>query len=72
MCWCIVIDAPTLPERVCDDPDDDKFLAAALASGARLAKLPDNPRSKLEDRLNNRRPRMRALALVLSVNTSRQ
>jgi putative PIN family toxin of toxin-antitoxin system len=27
----IVIDAPTLQERVCDDPDDDKFLAAALA-----------------------------------------
>jgi uncharacterized protein len=25
--------AATLPERVCDDPDDDKFLACALASG---------------------------------------
>lgn len=25
---------PPLPEPVCDDPDDDKFLACALASGA--------------------------------------
>ena len=32
----IVIDAPALPERVSDDPDDDKFLAAALVSGAKL------------------------------------
>ena len=23
--------APALPEHVCDDPDDDKFLACALA-----------------------------------------
>ncbi len=27
---------PPLPERVCDDPDDDKFLACALASRCRL------------------------------------
>jgi putative PIN family toxin of toxin-antitoxin system len=26
--------APPLPEGVCEDPDDDKFLACALASGA--------------------------------------
>jgi putative PIN family toxin of toxin-antitoxin system len=25
-----------LPDRVCDDPDDDKFFACALASGSRL------------------------------------
>lgn len=31
-----VIDAPALSERVSDDPDDDKFLAAAAASGAKL------------------------------------
>jgi len=25
-----------LPERVCDDPDDDKFIACALASGCKV------------------------------------
>jgi predicted nucleic acid-binding protein len=25
-----------LPEKVCEDPDDDKFLACALASGSNL------------------------------------
>ena len=28
--------SPALPSQVCDDPDDDKFLACALASGSRL------------------------------------
>lgn len=28
------ITAPPLPEPVCDDPDDDKFLACAVASDA--------------------------------------
>jgi len=28
--------APELPGPVCDDPDDDKFLACALAGGAKL------------------------------------
>ena len=28
-----IVSAPPLPERVCDDPDDDKFLACALAGG---------------------------------------
>ena len=27
---------PDLPSRVCQDPDDDKFLACALASGAKV------------------------------------
>ena len=27
---------PDLREPVCDDPDDDKFLACALASGAKV------------------------------------
>jgi uncharacterized protein len=31
-----VYSAPPLPERVCDDPDDDKFLACALASESRI------------------------------------
>jgi len=29
-----VYTAPPLPESVCDDPEDDKFLACALASGS--------------------------------------
>jgi len=32
----VVFSAPPLPERVCDDADDDKFLACALASGSNL------------------------------------
>lgn len=32
----VVFSAPPLPERVCDGPDDDKFLACALASGSNL------------------------------------
>ena len=31
-----LVDAPDLPEPVCEDPDDDKFLACALASGATI------------------------------------
>jgi len=31
-----IVEAPTLAERVCTDPDDDKFLACALASGTRI------------------------------------
>jgi predicted nucleic acid-binding protein len=27
---------PALPSQVCDDPDDDKFIACALASGTRI------------------------------------
>ena len=30
-----VVAAPPLPEAVCDDPDDDKFLACALAGRCR-------------------------------------
>lgn len=32
----VVFSAPPLPERVCDDLDDDKFFACALASGSNL------------------------------------
>jgi uncharacterized protein len=28
--------APALPSQICDDPDDDKFIACALASGTKL------------------------------------
>lgn len=31
-----MIDAPPLEEPVCSDPDDDKFIAGALASNTRL------------------------------------
>ena len=32
----VVYSAPPLQERVCDDPDDDKFLACALASNSKV------------------------------------
>jgi putative PIN family toxin of toxin-antitoxin system len=32
----LLVAAPALPERVCRDADDDKFLALALASGTKL------------------------------------
>ena len=31
-----ITQAPSLPEPVCDDPDDDKFLTCALASKVKL------------------------------------
>jgi putative PIN family toxin of toxin-antitoxin system len=31
-----VVFAPSLPECVCEDPDDDKFIACALAGGCKL------------------------------------
>jgi putative PIN family toxin of toxin-antitoxin system len=31
-----IIRAPALPEPVCDDPDDDKFLACALAGKTKI------------------------------------
>jgi predicted nucleic acid-binding protein len=34
-------DVPALPEQVCSDPDDDKFLACALASGAKVIVIGD-------------------------------
>jgi len=30
------LDAPELPEPVCDDPDDDKFFACAVTAGVAL------------------------------------
>jgi len=31
-----VVNAPSLAEQVCSDPDDDKFLACAVASGTKV------------------------------------
>ena len=31
-----IVQPKRLPEPVCDDPDDDKFLAAAISSGAKI------------------------------------
>jgi uncharacterized protein len=32
----LAFSAPALPERVCDDPDDDKFIVCALAGGSNI------------------------------------
>ncbi len=32
----VVIDAPPLAEQICTDPDDDKFLACAIASRTKI------------------------------------
>ena len=31
-----IFSTPSFPDPICDDPDDDKFLACALASGSRF------------------------------------
>lgn len=31
-----IIQAPVLSQQVCEDPDDDKFLACAMASGCKV------------------------------------
>ena len=32
----VLINAPALPEQICSDADDDKFLACALACGGKI------------------------------------
>lgn len=32
----LLVEAPPLPKPVCEDPDDDKFIACALAGGAKV------------------------------------
>ena len=32
----LLVPSPSLPESVCDDPDDDKFLACAIAGGVKV------------------------------------
>ena len=43
----VVFSAHPLPERVSDDPDDDKFLACALTSGSNLVVSGDRPLLKV-------------------------
>lgn len=31
-----IVDAPVIQQEICEDPDDDKFLACAVASGAKV------------------------------------
>ena len=44
----LICDADPLPDQVCDDPDDDKFLACALASGAPIIVTGDKALLKLD------------------------
>ena len=41
--------SPPLPEAVCTDPDDDKFIAAALAGGAALVISGDRALLKVKE-----------------------
>ena len=43
----IVVQAPPLSETVCDDPDDDIFLACAIASRADSWRVPLHPVQRL-------------------------
>ena len=43
-----VISAPPMPEQVCVDPDDDKFLACALASRTPVIVSGDNHLLKVD------------------------
>jgi len=55
----LICEAGPLPDQVCDDPDDDKFLACALASGARIIVTGDKALLRLDGfrRLSMVRPR---------------
>jgi putative PIN family toxin of toxin-antitoxin system len=44
---CTLCDAPPLPSPVCEDPDDDKFIASALAGGCAVIVSGDNHLLKL-------------------------
>jgi len=44
----LICDAEPLPDQVCDDPDDDKFLACALASGTGIIVTGDKALLKLD------------------------
>lgn len=43
--------APALPKRVCDDPDDDKFIACALASRCKVIVSGDKTLQKVSGHL---------------------
>jgi putative PIN family toxin of toxin-antitoxin system len=57
----LVFAAEPLPDQICDDPDDDKFLACALASGAKIVVTGDP--GPAEDRRLRRRSRDEAQGL---------
>ena len=38
----LLVQPPPLPQPVCEDPDDDKFIACALAGGAKVIASGDN------------------------------
>jgi len=42
------MDPPSLPEQVCSDPDDDKFLACALAAKCKCVVSGDNRLLKVD------------------------
>ena len=44
----LICDAEPLSDQVCDDPDDDKFLACALASGTRIIVTGDKALLRLD------------------------
>jgi putative PIN family toxin of toxin-antitoxin system len=44
----LICAAEPMPEQVCDDPDDDKFLACALASGAKTVITGDRALLRLD------------------------
>jgi putative PIN family toxin of toxin-antitoxin system len=43
----LIVDAPKLAQQVCSDPDDDKFLACAIASGTNIIVTGDKALLKL-------------------------
>jgi uncharacterized protein len=55
----VAFSVPPLPAPVCDDPDDDKFLACALASGSNLIVSGDKHLLKVSgyQQINVLRPR---------------
>jgi len=48
----LIVDAPDLQKQLCRDPDDDKFIACALAVGAEVIVSGDNDILSLSDRLS--------------------
>ncbi|NIS78976.1 MAG: PIN domain-containing protein [Anaerolineales bacterium] len=44
-----LIQASALPERVCDDPEDEKFIACALASKSEVIISGDRHLSKVSE-----------------------
>ena len=47
----LIVDAPELEKPLCRDPNDDKFIACALAAGAEVIVSGDNDLLSLADKL---------------------